>query len=195
VTSVVQGASVSAALFTGLGATDTIGQLSKSLLTSAGIADFGKTSVASLLALSRPSVDVLVATGLGYSQEAWTRAAMGALIRPEQDSVGVGFLSLPTTSRSCVYDESSQRRDRFVCRLVLTTIATSYLPIAALVALASHIKRWVPRPRMRRARWTSPAADSTPRRRRPCVIENKLNTRPRKILGRKTSTEVYGLAI
>jgi len=54
VTSVVQGAPVSAVLFTGLGATDTIGQLSKSMLTSANIADFGKTSAASLLALSRP---------------------------------------------------------------------------------------------------------------------------------------------
>ena len=129
----IQGASVStAALFTGLGAADTIGQFSKSLSGTASIADFGKTSVASLLALSRPSVDVLVATGLGYSPESWTRTATDAFMRPEQDSVGVGFLNHPTARPSCVYDESSQQQDRFVCRLVLTTIATSYLVYYAL---------------------------------------------------------------
>jgi len=119
-------------MFTGLGATDTIGQLSKSLMSSASIADFARIPAASLMALSRPSFDVQVATGLGYSPEAWTRTAMDALIRPEQDSVGVGFLNRSTTSPLCVYDESSQRRDRFVCRLVLTTIATSFLVYYAL---------------------------------------------------------------
>ena len=132
-TSVVQGSPAStAALFTGLGVADTASQLSKSLMTSASMGDFAKISTASLMALSRPSVDVLVATGLDYAPEVWTRAGMGAFIRPGQDPMGVGFLNRPIASPSCVYDESSQRRDRFVCRLVLTTIATSYLVYYAL---------------------------------------------------------------
>jgi hypothetical protein len=121
-----------AALFTGLGAADTISQVSKSLMTSASMVDFAKTSPASMMALSRPSVDVLVAIGLDYVPEAWTRTGIGALLRPEQDPMGVAFLNRPVTSPSCVYDESSQRRDRFICRLVLTTIATSYLVYYAL---------------------------------------------------------------
>jgi len=68
------------------------------------------------------------------------------------------------------------------------------LPIAALVALASHIKRWVPRPRMRRARWTSPAADSTPRRRRPCRYREQTKHQTAQDPGSETSTEIFGLA-
>jgi hypothetical protein len=122
----------SAAMFTGLGGVDSISQLSKSLMTSVSIVDLVKTSSAPMMALSRPAVDEWVATGLGYAPEEWTSTGTGALIRPEQDPRGMGFLDRSITSPSCVYDESSQRRDRLACRLVLTTVATSYLVYYAL---------------------------------------------------------------